>query len=348
MALHKTIQKILMIGVRLPSVPQPSTPQAPAALAPLIAAIATHHHDFNELAIKYGHRYRSAFWAIYLLSAIAVLCAVLPLALGWDDEHNALSRYAVIWVLAEVFVIFLVGLIYWRGHQQNWQGQWLAARTKAELAWYLPMIAPLVDFDGSEVAPNWYAHLSHAPHLEQHTSTDADIQALCISLKDVAKSNVSAAWSDPQFITAYGQWTIDILEGQRHYHQHVARHQHALMHRVHAINTWLFGLTAIAALAHLVIHSKVLTVMTTFFPALGASLHGALAQSEAYRLEATSLRLVEELAQAIAQIRQTAKDPEMSADADDLRAAIRDAVALILDEHKDWHMLVRPHHLPLG
>jgi len=24
------------------------------------------------------------------------------------------------------------------------------------------------------------------------------------------------------------------------------------------------------------------------------------------------------------------------------------ALALILEEHQDWHMLVRPHHLPLG
>lgn len=348
MALHKSIQKILMTGVNLPVTPQPTKPQAPAALAPLITAIAPSHAAFNERAIDYGHRYRSAFWAIYLLSAIAVLCGVLPMALGWDNERHALSRYAVIWAIAEVLVIFLVGLIYWRGHQQDWQGQWLAARTKAELAWYLPMIAPLVNFDECDATPNWYAHLSHSTHREQYTPDDADIRALCVSLREFAKSNVSAAWSDPQFITSYAQWTADILEGQRHYHQHVARHQHALLHRVHAINTWLFGLTALAALAHLVIHSKVLTLMTIFFPALGASLHGALAQSEAYRLEATSLRLVEELAQAITQIRQTAKDPELPADAEGLRAAIRNAVALILDEHKDWHMLVRPHHLPLG
>ncbi|NML63066.1 hypothetical protein HHL21_18670 [Massilia sp. RP-1-19] len=30
------------------------------------------------------------------------------------------------------------------------------------------------------------------------------------------------------------------------------------------------------------------------------------------------------------------------------RAAIGAALALILDEHKDWHMLVLPHHLPRG
>ena len=346
MALHKTIQKVLMIGVRLPVLPMPAKPQPPAALVPLIAAIAGSHQGFNQQAIKYGHRYRSAFWAIYLLSALAVLCAVLPLALGWDDEQHALSRFAVMWVIAESLVIFLVGLIYWRGHQQNWQGQWFAARTKAELAWYLPMIAPLVDFNDKNGSANWYARIITSEYQDLHTPADDDIQALCRSLQESAAVNVTSAWSDPVFPSHYARWAIDILEGQRHYHQHVAHHQHALLHRVHKINTWLFGLTAIAAVSHLVIHSKVLTVMTTFFPALGASLHGALAQSEAYRLEATSLRLDDELAQSIVEIRQASINAEHDCKA--LRIAIHQAVSLILDEHKDWHMLVRPHHLPLG
>lgn len=345
MALHKTIQKILMTGVRLPTAALPAKPQVPAALAPLIAAIAPSHQAYNQQAINYGHRYRSAFWAIYLLSAVAVLCAVLPLALGWDDPHSSLGDYAIIWVLAEVLVILLVGLIYWRGHRQDWQGLWLAARTKAELAWYLPMIAPLVDWRDAQATANWYARL-FKPELAE--AADSDINTLCTTVAELAKSSLDKAWDDPQFIHSYAQWTVDILEGQRHYHQHVAHHQHALMHRVHAINTWLFSLTALAALAHLVIHSKVLTLMTTFFPALGASLHGALAQSEAYRLEATSLRLVVDLEKVIAPIRQTLKAIDPLANTEVLRAAILSAVTLILDEHKDWHMLVRPHHLPLG
>jgi hypothetical protein len=31
-----------------------------------------------------------------------------------------------------------------------------------------------------------------------------------------------------------------------------------------------------------------------------------------------------------------------------VKAAIEDALALILEEHQDWQMLVRPHHLPLA
>jgi hypothetical protein len=40
-------------------------------------------------------------------------------------------------------------------------------------------------------------------------------------------------------------------------------------------------------------------------------------------------------------------DPGQPLRADPTIAALA-ALGLILDEHHDWHMLVRPHHLPLG
>jgi hypothetical protein len=88
-------------------------------------------------------------------------------------------------------------------------------------------------------------------------------------------------------------------------------------------------------------HTLWLSIITTFFPALGAGLHGALAQSEAYRLGSTSERLEGELQGAIDRIRSAA-DPQT------LKASIQAAIALIIQEHQDWHTLVRPHHLPLG
>lgn len=107
-------------------------------------------------------------------------------------------------------------------------------------------------------------------------------------------------------------------------------------------------MTGLAALAHLVVHSNALTLATMFLPALGASLHGALAQSEAYRLEMASERLAMELGRIIEPVKETLHATDPLASAEVLRAAVLSAVALILDEHRDWHMLVRPHHLPLG
>lgn len=345
MAFHHSVQRLLLTGIRLPVPPAPAKPQQPAALMPLIEAIAPSHRAFNQRAVDYGNRYRSAFWAIYLLIALAVLCAGLPLALGWDRAEHALHNFAIAWVMTEVVLIIFVGLIYWRGHKQDWQGQWLAARTQAELAWYLPLIAPLVDFSDDAQAINWYACLNSSAHDLQ---AGDDFDGVCRANRALAHAQLSDVWSDPEFVVDYARWTVAILEGQRQYHQHVALRQHALQHRVHTITAWLFVMTGLAALAHLLVHSNALTLATMFFPALGASLHGALAQSEAYRLEAASERLAMELGRLIEPVKETmhATDPLASTAA--LRGAVRTAVALILDEHRDWHMLVRPHHLPLG
>jgi hypothetical protein len=123
----------------------------------------------------------------------------------------------------------------------------------------------------------------------------------------------------------------------------------------------------------LILHTLWLTLVTTFFPALGASLHGALAQSEAYRLSATSERLVKDLQTMIDRIRAAlvaASTPVGAVVAEGgvrsigaectgaptvapsgvnaVKSSIEDALALILEEHQDWQMLVRPHHLPLA
>src|SRR5208283_999302 len=114
----------------------------------------------------------------------------------------------------------------------------------------------------------------------------------------------------------------------------------ALLHRVHSINIWLFGLTALGALTHLLVHTLWLSLITTFFPALGASLHGALAQSEAYRLRVTSERLVNGLQDALERIRAALGAEHGPPRTMAIKASIEAALELILEEHQDWQMLV--------
>ncbi len=345
MALHEAIQRLLLIGARLESLAPTPAPRAPPALMPLIEAMAPAHHAFDQRALHYGHRYRSGFWAIYLLSAIAVLFAVLPLALGWDSPGHRLHSFAALWALGEVLVIGSVTAIYWRGHRGHWQEQWLRARTTAELTWYLPMLAPLLDFAAPAAEANWYLRVFDPG---QHLRAADEVAALCARSEPLARKLLVNAWSDPEFLASYARWTIEILEQQRHYHHGISVKQHALLHRVHVVNSWLFGLTAFGAILHLVIHTIWLSVITTFFPALGASLHGALAQSEAYRLGNTSERLVVKLKGAIERIGTLTAAIGASGDVAALKGSIEAAIALILEEHQDWHLLVRPHHLQLA
>jgi hypothetical protein len=343
MTLHQGIQRVLLLGKRFDMLPPAPRPEPPQRLRTLVESITAAHRLCDERAVHYGHRYRSGFWAIYLLSAIAVLCAIVPLALGWDDRSHALHPFAGLWAIAEVAVIGTVSTIYWLGHRRDWQGEWLRQRTTAELAWYLPLLAPLVDFAHVPSQPNWYARVFDP---DQHPHATDEIAAICARNEELARDCTANAWEDPSFVASYARWTIDILEGQRRYHHGVALKQHALLHRVHAITSGLFALTAVAALAHLLLHTLWLSLVTTFFPALGASLHGALAQSEAYRLSTTSERLVEDLKTTIERIAASLVQPTAQAAA--VKVAIGDAIALILEEHEDWQMLVRPHRLPLA
>jgi len=314
-------------------------------LTPLIEAVAGAHKRFDARAIHFGHRYRSGFWAIYLLSAIAVLFAVMPLALGWDSANHALHPYAGVWAMGEVIIIGTVSAIYWLGHRRHWQGQWLHARTTAELSWYLPLVAPLLDLEAADGDANWYLRVFDPG---QHLRGADDVAVLCKDNEPLARRLLQDAWNDRTFIESYAAWATGILEQQRHYHLRIASRQHALQHRVHTVNIALFGLTALGALMHLAVHSLWLSLVTTFFPALGASLHGALAQSEAYRLGSTSERLVHELKTSIERITAALGESLASADVAPLKAAVEAAIALILEEHQDWHLLVRPHNLPLA
>ena len=337
--LHRFVERIFLYRAPVNRLSAPPVAEPPAALEPLIEDLAPERRRYDERALYFGERYRSGFWLIYLLSAVAVLFAVLPLALGWDDSRHILHPYLGIWALGEVLIISSVAAVYWLGHRRDWQGEWLRARTTAELIGYLPMLAPLVDFRRNAEEADWYLRVFDPG---QNLRGNREVTTLCRRHEAPMREALAAVWADPQFVAAYAAWSASILESQEHYHRSVALRHHVLQHRIHTVNIWLFGLTALGALTHLVLHSLYLSIVTTFFPALGASLHGALAQSEAYRLEVVSDRLAKDLRSAVAGIREAAAAAQL------VRGAVQSALSLILEEHQDWHMLVRPHRLPLG
>jgi hypothetical protein len=345
------IQRILLLGMRLqPAVADTEAVKPPPALEEIKAAIAPTFQGFNERAIRAGNRYRSAFWAIYLLSAAAVVCAVLPLALAWESAPHLQDMMGHVWGVAEVAVMAVVGVLVWSGRRNDWQGRWLAARTQAEMTWYLPLLAPLVAFGRAGEPDNWYARVFDG---DDPFAAGDEVDALCKRLAPRAAELLAAAWDNPAFVLAYARWAAQVIEGQRRYHARLAARQRALLHRTHRINTWLFSLTAAGALAHLFTHATWLLLLTIFCPALGASLHGAMAQSEAYRLAVTSEHLAVDLGSALQRIEQVCGKcgPDVAGAAISplaLREAVTAGIALLLNEHQDWHMLVRPHHLPLA
>jgi hypothetical protein len=326
MPLHQVIQRLLLLGIHWEPLQPARLSKPPQRLEPVITAIETEHRRFDERAVRFGNRYRSSFWAIYLLSALAVLCAAVPLALGWNSPA---------WAVGEVMIIASVCAIYWWSHRRDWQGEWLRARTTAELTWYLPLLTPLLDFTKPADEANWYVR---AFDPGQHQQTADDVANLCARIEPLAREQVANAWADTEFVASYAQWAQDILELQRRYHHEIAARQHALVDRVHIINASLFGLAALAAILHLVIHTLWLSLVMTFFPALGASLHGALAESEAYRLGITSERLTRKLEGARRNIQTAVAARDRGDNTVALKVAIEAALALILEGHQDWNL----------
>ncbi|MBV8603935.1 MAG: hypothetical protein JO224_04560 [Pelomonas sp.] len=342
MPLHQTIQNLLLIGVRLQHAPAPAPTRPPPALQALVDALEPERHASNGRAVEYGHRYRSAFWGLYLLSALAVLFAALPEGLGWADERHALHRWAPLAGCAELAAIGVVAALYVWGHRRDWQGRWLAARTEAELLVYLPLAATLQDpeVDAAGFADAWLATLAGRGNA---SSQAGEVDALCRRHAALATAGRDAALRDP---AAWARWLRGVVAAQQDYHARVALRQHALQHRVHRVNALLFALTALGTAAHLVWHQPWLLLVATVFPALGAALHGALAQSEAYRLEMNSRRLAEALTALQAEV--GAVDAAAADAPDALRALGHKALDTILAEHHDWYQLVQPHRLPLG
>lgn len=347
MALHEALQRLLLIGLQLPQPPLPARAEPPARLAGLIAAVRPAQQALNAEATALGHRYRSAFWGLYLLSALAVLLAVLPVALGWAASEHPLHRYALVWGVLEVAVIAAVALLYRRGMREDWQGRWLAARAEAELAWYLPLAAALRGAEAQDHREDWYAGLFGAA--SKVAAPGSSLQRLCAEQAAGLADALAGAWQSEEFLRSFGSWARALLSGQVHYHRRTAARYHALLHRGHRVSAGLFALTALAAMLHLVWHAEWLLIATTSFPAFGAALHGALVQSEAHRLEEASREMEQSLSGLQTRIELALEAPELSGEpARELYETAYAALAQILEEHQGWHLVVRPHHLPLG
>jgi hypothetical protein len=340
MPFHQAVQDLILLGHRPALPPPPPRVEPPAALRGLIESVQREHRPLNEAALHAGHRYRSAFWALYLLAALAVLLAVLPVALGWADAAHPLHRFAVVWGVVELAVIGSAWLLYRRGVKGDWQGAWLRTRSRAERFWYLPLAACLRDVQ--RPAGNWYAQLFG------EGADDPAVTRLCEQLDAPARAALNGAWGDDAFVRGFAGWTQGLLAGQRHYHQRVGLRHEALQRRVHRITAALFGLSALAAATHLFWHASGLLIATTAFPALGAALHGALVQGESHRLADTACQLDRQLARLAQELDQVLAAGTSAQRAEGVHRAVYAALNLILEEHQDWHHLVRPHHLPLG
>jgi len=132
-------------------------------------------------------------------------------------------------------IICAVASIYWLGHRRDWQGQWLRARTTAELIGYLPMLAPIVDFDHGSADADWYLRVFDPG---QHLREAEDVAAMCLRIERWRASGSPTHGAIPRSCQATragpsrARRTAPLPSS-------VAFRQKALQRRVHGLNTWL-------------------------------------------------------------------------------------------------------------
>jgi hypothetical protein len=91
--------------------------------------------------VHYSHWYRSAYVLAYLLSAIAVLIALLGVSAKTIDQKAYL-------VLAELAVIFFIIMIVRTGRRHHWHERWIEYRLIAESLRHARFLAYLSEFGG--------------------------------------------------------------------------------------------------------------------------------------------------------------------------------------------------------
>ena len=331
-AFHTLCRRVFLVGAHFPErSEEQSTVTPPEGLGRVIDAFRARRSVAEVSASKYGNLYRSAYWAIYLLSSFAVGMALLTMALpsfgGW-------------FVALETLTIFVILTVFTLGSKQRWHAQWLAFRREAEVLRYLPIV-----------------HIVHQLSLEsiqRQGSNPQSTQPVLVESPYEVPIDISTEEKEhlatlDQLITSSGvlnqelrQWVRLILQGQIRYHERRAFEEHLIHERVHKLAFFCFVVTAFAVLAHAGFHTIWLSVVAAFFPSLAAALTGVAAHAEMVRLRLESESVVKDLAEIERRLADPTSSNEMVKD------CLKAFVGRVLGEVIVWHTFAKHKALTLA
>lgn len=311
---HKFCRQALLLGAKRAGelVPECAMPP-PVALHRTVIAHSTQKRSFDVAASRYGNLYRSAYWASYLLSSVAVALALLTLGL---------PRLSGVFVVLELFTVSAILLIYLIGSKNRWHANWLDARRHAELLRY----RPLIDL------------------LEESRSTSINIADPEVSGEVSTEGSKSADIAREILLTdqCLWPWIRQQISEQINYHHQRAHDEHKIRHRVHRIAFICFVVTGASVALHLVFHSNWLSITAAFFPSLAAALTGVIAHSESERLEIDSTRMVAQLCSLHDAL------PSIPIALDARQQFLERCLDVLLSDVDDWHIYAKEKALTLA
>jgi hypothetical protein len=224
----------------------------------------------DRFAESYATRYRDAFVANYLLGALAVLAALIGFA--WPGG-----------TILELLFIGGILVVTRRGRAGHWHERWLGYRMYAEQIRQVELLRPL-------------GRRSMA--LVPETGPGDPLWVTWLAASRAREAGMASGVIDGACLDAYRAMLDKLLHDQEAYHARASQRQHVMAHRLHAVGTALFFVTAVVCAAHLGIEiwhhvhpgaegarsgetmNALLTLIAAVLPAFGAALAGIATQGE--------------------------------------------------------------------
>jgi hypothetical protein len=292
----------------------------------------------DAVAESYAARYRDAFIANYIMGALAVLMALVGFV-------------SPVGTIVELALIIAILIVTRRGGRGRWHERWLGYRLFAEQLRQIELLRPLgrvpdvarkpVDAEVTDGNPLWVSWLTRARTRE---------------------AGMAAGVVSPKYLDAYRAELDALLHDQASYHERSAHRQHVLAHRLHAMGTGLFFVTALVCVAHLGVEvwhhlhetteaaeqvssamslNGVLTLVAAVLPAFGAAFAGISTQGEFERGANRSHSMKKQLAALRARL---AASPATSVA---YAGIAEETVRVMSEELLEWQATVRAKPLVL-
>lgn len=288
------------------------------------------------LATVMAKRHRDSIWLIHLLAAFAVFGAVM----GVLDNASGGGYF---WPVIEAITLLIIMVVVALAQRRKWHSTWLQSRVLAEVLRGVYMAYPV---------------MAVPPIMKKATSMVANPDDAS-EIEIWIAQNVLKEQGLPEYINATTlcrkgcikqsrEMVKQVVSGQSQYHK--SRHilYHKVYQRLQGMTILIFGLAMLAAIAHFVVHSKLLIIFTVVGPALASALHGTQSKLEYGRL-AMRCDVMEKIFGDLAQIIATRASDDADDDATvweewlDFYALAEHTVEVLSSESEYWKGLVEHH-----
>jgi len=298
----------------------------------------------DKLSGIYGDKYRSAFISSYILAALAVGMALLPVAACLPSPHPTETLFIGVEL---IMILMILGLIF-RGRKLRWHERWIDYRIAAELVRHLRLVASL---GGKRPFPQLPAHWGTygQPGANWMAWYVRGVERfLGLPSAVVNRRHLRDCVDDMEFVVGR----------QVEYHVANAERCHLIEKRSHRWGFILLFTTLVCCGLHLlpviwpyfrgiVSHEflNLLTFFCGFLPAVGAALAGIFNQGEFRRMAKRSDAMVQQLGLLLEKIQKLqeeimgAPEPLDRAFSPQLAASASDIARLLVGEVLDWRVV---------